>query len=108
MLSVIKANFKIAGSVFLAVMLVQGATAFGQTVLYKGKINTFKLNIRTGPSRDAEVITAVAKGQVLDVVDISGGVGGWVTVLWEGQRGYVRNRPSISSSNRSRPRRKQT
>lgn len=62
-------------------------------IIYKGTVFAFKLNIRSEPSRYADVVATLEKGEELDVVKAEGGIGGWLTVVYKGRTGYVRNRP---------------
>ncbi len=93
MLSLLKTNFKIVFFLGLSVFLISALGYAKSNVLYKGRINTFKLNIRSAPSQNADVVIVVEKGEKVDVIDKQGGVGGWLTVVYKGKKGYVRNRP---------------
>jgi len=93
MLSFLKADFKITLVwlwVILAVPLVFGAA---QAVIYQGTITAAKLNVRSEPSRNAEVLMVLEKGTRVDVTAVKGGIGGWVTIQHKNIQGYVRNRP---------------
>jgi murein hydrolase activator len=110
MLSVLKANFKVrnprlAGfktmGFIIRRFLVVGSLVFflaadhsaaQERVLFKGMVNAFKLNIRQTPSRSSDVVVVVDRGTQVDVVEKKGGIGGWLTVEYQGQRGYIRNR----------------
>jgi septal ring factor EnvC (AmiA/AmiB activator) len=109
MLSVLKTNFKVTdfkaiGSkaigfkirrclvVGLFFFLVVGHSGARERVLFKGIVNSVKLNIRRTPSRSSDVIVVVEKGWQVDVVEKKGGIGGWLTVVYQSQRGYIRNR----------------
>ncbi len=59
----------------------------------KGIINAFKLNIRKTPSINSDVLTIVKKGETIDILEANCGVGGWLTVTYKGEKGYIRNRP---------------
>ncbi len=61
-------------------------------VIYKGKINTAKLNIRSSPDTTAHVVVVLNKGESVDVLEMEGGEGGWLTVEYQGLKGYIRNR----------------
>ncbi|MCK5684428.1 peptidoglycan DD-metalloendopeptidase family protein, partial [bacterium] len=61
--------------------------------IHKGIINSFKLNIRKSPSNESDVITVVKKGETIDILEIQGGIGGWLLVQHQGNKGYIRNRP---------------
>ncbi|MCK5836635.1 MAG: SH3 domain-containing protein, partial [Desulfobacula sp.] len=61
--------------------------------MFKGIVNSFKLNIRTKPSQTSNVVIVVEKGDEVDVLEKKGGIGGWLTVVSQGKKGYIRNRP---------------
>ncbi len=61
--------------------------------IYKGIVTSFKLNIRQTPSRYADVVIVVEKGNVVKVLEKKGGIGSWLTVEYKGNKGYIRNRP---------------
>jgi septal ring factor EnvC (AmiA/AmiB activator) len=97
MLSVLKTNFKIR----LFLFFVMGCLLFSardiagaeDRVLFKGIVNSFKLNVRTKPSLSASVVMIIEKGDQVDVLEKKGGIGGWLTVVFQGKKGYIRNRP---------------
>jgi len=99
MLSVLKTNFKViffkpwfclaAGCFFF---LMAGHAHAGDKVLFRGVVNAVKLNIRKEPSRYSDVVIVVEKGKQVDVVAKKGGTGGWLTVVYMGKKGYIRNR----------------
>jgi len=60
-------------------------------VLFKGKINTAKLNVRSAPDIHASVVVVLNKGERVDVLEMKDGVGGWLTVEYQGMQGYIRN-----------------
>lgn len=83
-----------AGLLLLGNTLVPGPLFCAEDrVLYKGVIQTFQLNLRQGPSRRAPVLVVMEKGDQVDVVEVQGGDGGWLTVLFREYRGFIRNRP---------------
>ncbi|MFH2092580.1 MAG: peptidoglycan DD-metalloendopeptidase family protein [Pseudomonadota bacterium] len=92
MLFILKTNFKIAVFFGLCVVFASGTGLAENKVLYQGVITAFKLNIRNIPSQEGDVITVVKKDQTVDVIGKEGGIGGWLTVVYQGQKGYVRNR----------------
>jgi septal ring factor EnvC (AmiA/AmiB activator) len=61
-------------------------------ILYKGKINAGKLNVRSAPDNDSTVVVVLNKGERVNVLEMQGGVGGWLTVEYRGIKGYIRNR----------------
>nr|WP_320190125.1 peptidoglycan DD-metalloendopeptidase family protein [uncultured Desulfobacter sp.] len=61
-------------------------------VLYKGKINAAKLNVRAAPDNLSKVVVVLNKGERVDVLEMKGGVGGWLKVEYQGMQGYIRNR----------------
>jgi len=111
MLSVLKTNFKVTYFKaigfkvigfkirrflvvgFLVLFLAVDHSDARKRVLFKGIVNSFKLNIRRTPSRSSDVILVVERGTQLDVVEKKGGVGDWLTVEYQGKKGYIRNRP---------------
>ncbi len=92
MLSFLKTNFKIVLFSAVLICLFSNVGYAEKIVLYKGIINSFKLNIRTAPSQRADVLEIVVKGQTVDVISPKGPAGTWLTVVYKGQKGYVRNR----------------
>ena len=60
-------------------------------ILYKGKINAAKLNVRSAPDTQSSVVVVLNKGERVDVLEINGGIGGWLTVEYQGMQGYIRN-----------------
>ncbi len=104
MLSVLKTNFKVSDLnligyktrrclvVCLLFFLVVDHSYAKEKVLFKGIVNSFKLNIRSTPSRSSDVIMVLERGKQVDVVEKKGGIGGWLAVVYQDQRGYIRNR----------------
>ena len=74
---------------FLGMIFVQDLSA---AVRYKGTVSAYKLNIRSERSQYSDVVVTLDKGDVVDVLEVRGGIGGWLTVTYEGRKGYVRNR----------------
>ena len=94
MLSILKTNIKIAFLIGCITLLLSSTVSGAQKrVLYKGIVSSFKLNIRQAPSRHSKVIIVVEKGETIDVLQKQGGIGGWLTVVYKGDKGYIRNRP---------------
>ena len=94
MLSIFKTNIKIVFFIGCFTFLLSSAGLAAQNrVVYKGIVNTFKLNIRTEPSRRSEVVIVVKKGETIDVLEKQGEIGGWLMVEYQGDKGYIRNRP---------------
>ncbi len=92
MLYFLKANFKIAFFSGLAVCLISVIGYAKGKVLYKGRINAFKLNIRRAPSQNSDVVVVAEKGEQVDVIGSNGGAGGWLAVIYKDKKGYIRNR----------------
>ncbi|MGD9823367.1 peptidoglycan DD-metalloendopeptidase family protein [Desulfobacter sp.] len=94
----LETDFKIGHFFFACITAV--AVIFGLAdlccaqVLYKGKINAAKLNIRSGPDNSSSVVVVLNKGERVDVLEMKGGVGGWLTIEYKGLKGYIRNRSS--------------
>ncbi len=92
MFSVLKTNFKIG----LILLVLGGMLLFpgisSAKVLYKGTANAYQLNIRARASQQSPVVVVIKKGDVVDVIKVDGGIGGWLTVIHKGKKGYVRNR----------------
>lgn len=91
-----EADFKIKPLFFacmtvIAVILSQADPGVAQ-ILYKGKINAGKLNVRSAPDNNSSVVVVLNKGERVDVLEMQGGVGGWLTVEYRGIKGYIRNR----------------
>ena len=76
----------------VAVLLIQTATPGYAQMLYKGKINAGKLNVRSAPDNNSSVVVVLNKGERVDVLEMQGGVGGWLTIEYRGIKGYIRNR----------------
>jgi len=94
MLSILKTNFKIAFLIGCIVLLISSSGSAAQKrVLYKGIVNSFKLNIRKAPTRNSDVLIVADRGESLDIFQKKGGIGGWLTVEYKGIKGYIRNRP---------------
>lgn len=74
----------------IAVILVRADLCYTQ-VLYKGKINADKLNVRSAPDTHSLVVVVLNKGERVDVLEMKGGIGGWLTVEYQGMQGYIRN-----------------
>ncbi|PIE60842.1 MAG: hypothetical protein CSA29_06375, partial [Desulfobacterales bacterium] len=96
MLFILKTDSKIIhwlGSLCLSAIL---ALAIGTTVnarsLGKGVITALKLNIRSAPEQDADVVVVLGKGEEVDILAANGGLGGWLKVRYKGETGFVRNR----------------
>nr|WP_319396137.1 peptidoglycan DD-metalloendopeptidase family protein [uncultured Desulfobacter sp.] len=92
-----EADFKIKPLVFacitvVAILLSQAAGPGYAQILYKGKINAGKLNVRSAPDNNSSVVVVLNKGERVDVLEMQGGVGGWLTVEYRGIKGYIRNR----------------
>ncbi|MFH2059371.1 MAG: peptidoglycan DD-metalloendopeptidase family protein [Pseudomonadota bacterium] len=92
MLSILKTNFKIAVFFGLFVVLLSSTGVAKTLVLCKGIVTSFKLNIRNAPSRDADVVMIMEQGQVVDVIEKKADIGDWLTVMYQGEKGYIRNR----------------
>ncbi|MDD9301917.1 MAG: peptidoglycan DD-metalloendopeptidase family protein [Desulfobacter sp.] len=99
MLFIPQTNFKIslaflAAGLFFLAGLVWGTPAAGaDKAVFQGTITAFKLNIRSAPARGADVVVVADKGDAVDVLEVKGGIGGWLQIRYEGKKGYVRNRP---------------
>lgn len=99
MLSLLKTNFKITGGfirlVFLCgcfVFLASGNCLAESKILFKGVVTSAKLNVRAKASQYSDVVMVLEQGVPVDVVGKEGGIGGWLTVVYQGQKGYIRNR----------------
>lgn len=91
-----EADFKISSLIFAcitaaALVLGPAGPCYAQ-ILYKGKINAAKLNVRAAPDNQSKVVVVLNKGERVDVLEMQGGVGGWLKVEYQGIRGYIRNR----------------
>jgi len=94
MLSILKTNIKIAFFIgYITLLLSSAGSAAQNRVFYKGIVSSFKLNIRAAPSQNSDVVIVVEKGETLDVLEKQGETGGWLTVEYKGDHGYIRNRP---------------
>ena len=86
-------NCKIFFLAGLITLLLSTPLVFAQNSGFKkGVVNSFQLNIRKTPSLDSEVIIVLEQGATLDILEIQGGIGGWLTVKYKGHQGYIRNR----------------
>ncbi|MFO7751153.1 MAG: peptidoglycan DD-metalloendopeptidase family protein [Desulfobacteraceae bacterium] len=94
MLSLVKTVFK-SLILFSLVCAVGpwGVSAREEPGVTHGVVNAWKLNLRKGKSNDSAVVRILEKGRKLRILEIHGGVGGWLEVVCAGERGYVRNRP---------------
>jgi len=94
MLSILKTNTKIAFFISCIIFLLSSPGFPDQKkVIYKGIVNSFKLNIRKAPSRHSDVLIVAGKGETIDVFEKKGDIGGWLTIEYKSVRGYIRNRP---------------
>ncbi|MDA8134146.1 MAG: peptidoglycan DD-metalloendopeptidase family protein [Desulfobacteraceae bacterium] len=93
MLFVLKTNIKIIFFSGLLLFLLSGEGKAESPVLFKGIINSPKINIRKTPSLLSEVVGVADKGETVDVLEKQGGIGGWLWVDHRGTKGYIRNRP---------------
>ncbi len=93
MLSFLKTNIKIVFFLSWVWLALPGIAIGSQPVVYKGVVTSFKLNIRKSPSRKADVLVVMDRGQKIDVIKKQAGIGSWLTVRYKGNVGYVRNRP---------------
>jgi murein hydrolase activator len=99
MLSILKTNIKITK--FFIRLCFLGCFVFLATadclardrVLFKGVVTAAKLNVRAKASQYSNVVMVLERGTSVDVVGKEGGIGGWLTVVHGGNRGYIRNRP---------------
>ena len=91
-----QADFKIRPFIFAcitAVAVIWGlADPCYAQVLYKGKINAAKLNVRAAPDNISSVVVVLNKGERVNVLEIKDGIGGWLTVEYQGILGYIKNR----------------
>ena len=100
MLSVLKTNFKIT-RVFIRlgflcgcfVFLASGNCLAESKILFKGVVTSPKLNVRAKASEYSDVVMVLDRGVSVDVVGKAGGIGSWLTVVYQGHSGYIRNRP---------------
>ncbi len=98
MLSFFKTDFKITGllaglMLALSLILPGPAVSADRQVLYRGAVVSVKLNLRKAPAQGSPVLAVMDKGEQVDVIAEEGGIGGWLTVVFNGKTGYVRNRP---------------
>ena len=93
MLSVLKTNIKIIFFSGILFFLLSGEGAAESPVLFRGIINSPKMNIRKTPSLLSEVVGVADKGEAVDVLEKQGDIGGWLLVEYKGNKGYIRNRP---------------
>lgn len=91
-------------SVFLMLLLSFGVPGWAKAkvinksadnykVIYRGTVASFQLNTRTGPSLGSDVLVVANRGDKIDVIEERGGIGGWLTVIINGRKGFIRNRP---------------
>ena len=77
----------------LIFLLLSTEGAAENPVLFRGVINSPKMNIRKTPSLDSEVVGVADKGEKVDVLEKQGDIGGWLYIDYKGNKGYIRNRP---------------
>ncbi|MCG8553567.1 MAG: peptidoglycan DD-metalloendopeptidase family protein [Desulfobacterales bacterium] len=87
-----KIKFFVFACITVAAVFLGLADPCCAQVLYKGKINASKLNVRAAPDNLSKVVVVLNKGERVDVLEMKGGVGGWLTVEYQGMKGYIRNR----------------
>ncbi|MCP3943554.1 MAG: peptidoglycan DD-metalloendopeptidase family protein [Desulfobacteraceae bacterium] len=104
MLFVFKTNFKVnkikIGLCLLLgclILLIADSSLADNRVLFKGIVKSFKLNVRAEPSEFSTVVRVIEKGGQVDIIEEGDGVGGWLTVIFQGKKGYIRNRPRYIS-----------
>ncbi len=108
---VFKAEFKIThwlktlglAAVWVTWVTMAMATTVGASPSGKGVITAHKLNIRTAPARSASVVVMVEKGETVDILDVQGGIGGWLKVRYNGNEGFVRHRPEYIATDLAGP-----
>ena len=96
MFSVLKTALKIALAAIVCISLVfpaLPAAAAGHEVIAKGRINSHRLNLRVKPSRFSKVVIILERGDIVEVFEKQGGIGGWLKVRYEDYEGYLKNRP---------------
>lgn len=92
----------------VAVILGLATSCYAQ-VLYKGKINATKLNVRAAPDNLSPVVVILNQGERVDVLEMKGGVGEWLMIEYQGVQGYIRNRSRyillkpVSSDEKQKP-----
>ena len=86
-------NFKIGPFFFAGIMAIAVGFSLANPcyaqVLYKGKINAAKPNVRAAPDNRASVVVVLNKSERVDDVEIKEGVGGWLTAGNPGLEGKI-------------------
>jgi len=100
MLSILKTIIKIVLSckiLFLTGLitcLLSTPSVFAQDLrIDRGIVTALKLNIRSKPSINSDVVIIVEKGESLDIIEKQEDIGGWLTVVYNRRKGYIKNRP---------------
>lgn len=78
----------------LITCLLSTPSVFSQDLkIDRGIVTALKLNIRSNPSSNSDVVIVVKKGEIIDIIEKQSGFGGWLTVVYNKRKGYVKNRP---------------
>jgi len=93
MLSILKTNIKIIFFSGLLFFLLSSEGTAENPVLFRGIINSPKMNIRKIPSLLSEVVGVADKGEMVGILEKQGNIVGWLLVDYKGSKGYIRNRP---------------
>ncbi|MEN8212071.1 MAG: peptidoglycan DD-metalloendopeptidase family protein, partial [Thermodesulfobacteriota bacterium] len=110
MLSILKTNIKI---VFLSkqvllvsctilffigliTLLLSTSPLFAQDSGFnRGIVTALKLNIRKKPSLNSDIVMVVEQGKSVDIIEKHDGNDGWLTVMYNRRKGYIKNRPQF-------------
>ena len=78
----------------LITCLLSTPSVFAQDLrIDRGIVTALKLNIRSKPSINSDVVIIVEKGESLDIIEKQEDIGGWLTVVYNRRKGYIKNRP---------------
>ena len=78
----------------LITLLLSTSPLFAQDSGFnRGIVKVLKLNIRKKPSLNSDVVIVVEKGELIDIIDKQDGIDGWLTVVYNRRKGYIKNRP---------------
>ncbi len=78
----------------LITCLLSAPSVFAQDLkIDRGIVTALRLNIRKKPSLNSDVVIVVEKGESVDIIEKQLDADGWLTVVYNKRKGYVKNRP---------------
>jgi septal ring factor EnvC (AmiA/AmiB activator) len=88
------AGCKIVFCALFITFLLSTPLVFAQDLrIDRGTVTALRLNIRSKPSLNSDVVIAVQKGETIEIIEKQGNSGEWLTVVYKQHKGYIKNRP---------------